>query len=81
MAAARMTGRRSALKHGELPSMHQSAVWEGQKSKETEPLGEHSLLETMRSGKVRARPSATADYVGEQFDGRSPTAKRLGLEF
>jgi hypothetical protein len=77
MAAARMSGRRSALRHSELPPMHQSAVWEGQRSKTPEPMGEHSMLETMRSGKIRARPES----VGPQFDGRSPQAKRLGLEF
>ena len=83
MAVARMTGRRSALKHGELPPMHQSAIWEGQKSKETEPLGKNSMLETTRSGKTRVRPEASADHMSPQFSGdrRSPTAKRLGLEF
>ena len=60
MAVARMTGRRSALQHNELPPMHQSAVWEGQKSKETEPLGRNSLLETTRSGKTRTRPEQEA---------------------
>ena len=83
-AIARMTGRRSALRHGELPPMHQSAIWEGQKSKEVEPFGQHSLLETMRSGKIRARPEQEAGHISPQFDNvdrRSPQAKKLGIEF
>jgi hypothetical protein len=66
MAAARMTGRRSALRHSELPPMHQSAVWEGQRSKTPEPMGEHSLLETMRGGKIRARVTPPG-HLAEQF--------------
>ena len=84
MAIARMTGRRSALRHGELPPMHQSATWEGQKSKEVEPLGKNSLLETMRSGKIRTRPEQEAGHISPQFDNvdrRSPHAKKLGIEF
>jgi len=81
MAIARMTGRRSALRGGELPPAYQSRVWEGQKSKEPEPLGEHSLLETTRSGKIRPNPTQLPGHISHQFDDRSPIAKRLGLEF
>ena len=83
-AIAHMIGRRAALKNRELPTMAQSRVWMGQKGKEPEPLGEHSLFETTRGGKIRPNPTALPDYtppVSHQFDNRSPTAKRLGIEF
>lgn len=83
-ALAQMTGRRSALKHGELATMHQSGVWEGQRTKTQEPMGEHSMLETTRSGHVRPRATAMPNHVSpSQFhgDGRSDTAKRFGTEF
>ena len=58
MAVARMTGRRAALKAGELPPMRQSKTWMGEKSKTTEPMGKHSLFRTMRSGRVVERESS-----------------------
>ena len=81
MAAARMTGRRSALKGGELPPMGQERVWMGQKSKTPEPMGEHSMLETKRGGKIVPRAEAELPHVSKQFDRRSDRAKALGLEF
>jgi hypothetical protein len=83
-AIAHMIGRRAALKNRELPTMGQSGVWMGQKSKEPEPIGDNSLFEETRSGKLRPNPRALPSYtppVSAQFDNRSPTAKRLGIEF
>lgn len=54
-AVIRMTGRRSALRHGDLPPAGQSRVWEGQRSKTSEPLGERSMLETTRRGRIVPR--------------------------
>jgi hypothetical protein len=81
MAAARMTGRRSALKGGELPPHGQERVWVGQKSKTSEPMGEHSMLETKRGGKIVPRAEPEMPHISPQFDRRSDRAKALGLEF
>ena len=81
MAIARMTGRRSALRHSELLPMHQSATWEGQRSKDPDPLGANSMLQTTRGGKIRPNPTQLPDHISRQFDERSPIAKRLGIEF
>jgi hypothetical protein len=83
-AIAHMVGRRAALKNRELPSMSQSRIWMGQKEKTAEPIGKNSLFEETRSGKLRPNPRALPSYtppVSAQFDNRSPTAKRLGIEF
>lgn len=57
-AVSHMLGRRTALANRDLAPMSQSRVWEGQRSKTPEPLGEHSLFEETRSGKVRPRHNA-----------------------
>ena len=84
MALTRMTGRRTALKNRTLPPMEQSRIWEGQRGKESEPMGQQSLFETRRSGKIVARDAAnpnTTTPMSQQFDMRSPIAKQLGIEF
>ena len=83
-AIAHMIGRRAALKNRELPPMGQASVWTGQKSKEAEPLGKHSLFEETRGGKIRPNPGALPEYIkpaSQAADSRSPLAKRLGIEF
>jgi hypothetical protein len=83
-AISRMLGRRTALKNRELAPMSQSRVWEGQRTKTPEPVGDNSLFEQTRAGKIRPRASAMADYerpMSQQFDNRSETAKKHGLEF
>lgn len=83
-AIARMLGRRTALKNNELGPMSQSRVWEGQRTKTPEPLGDASMFETTRGGKVRPRTSALPGEqrpMSQQFDNRSETAKKHGLEF
>ena len=83
-AISHMIGRRAALRNRELPTMGQSGVWMGQKSKEPEPMGNHSLFVTSRSGQLRPNPSALPDHrppASQGVDMRSETAKRMGLEF
>lgn len=83
-AISRMLGRRTALKNRELGPMSQSRVWEGQRTKTAEPMGEHSMFETTRAGKIKPRASALPNYerpMSQQFDNRSETAKKHGLEF
>lgn len=80
-AISRMLGRRTALKNRELGPMSQSRVWEGQRTKTAEPLGDNSMFETTRAGHTRPRSSALPGHVSQQFDQRSETAKKYGLEF
>lgn len=57
-AAAQMLGRRTALNNRDLAPMSQSRVWEGQRTKTAAPMGEASMLESTRSGKIRPRQVA-----------------------
>jgi hypothetical protein len=83
-AIAHMLGRRTALKNRELGPMSQSRVWEGQRTKVSEPLGDNSMLETTRRGDIRPRASAMPEYkvpVSQQHDTRSEFAKKMGIDF
>lgn len=87
-AVAAMTGRRAALKAGELPPRFQSRSWEVIRSREApESMGHGGMLRATRSGAIvpdaRALPgvSSRRSLAEGGSDDRSETAKKFGLEF
>jgi hypothetical protein len=81
-AAAKMTGRRAALKNWELPSNFQSRTWVVEREKEpVESMGQNRLFQSS-GGKVVPNPSAMpAEKVSPQQFKKSKTAEEFGLEF
>lgn len=84
-AVTQMLGRRTALKNRDLAPVGQEKTWVGTRAPEgPQTYGENSMFERTRAGKVRPRPELLPDAgppVSHQFDNRSETAKRLGIEF
>lgn len=81
-AAAKMTGRRAALKNWELPSNFQSRTWVVEREKEpVASMGENRLFRSV-GGRITPNPSALPDAkVSPQQFKKSKTAEEFGLEF
>jgi hypothetical protein len=72
--AVAMTGRRAALKHGQLPPNEQAAEWVGQKGRSTAmPVDAPRLFDPANPPRRTSRTM--------QRDDRSEEAKRLNIEF
>lgn len=85
---AAMTGRRAALKAGELPPRFQSRSWEVIRGQEApDSMGTAGMLRQTRSGAIVPHPNALPNVSVRRSlaeggsDDRSSFAKKMGIEF
>lgn len=85
---AAMTGRRAALKAGELAPRAQSSSWEVIRGREApESMGSHGLFRQTRAGNILPHPNALPNVSVRKSlaeggsDDRSDFAKKMGIEF